>query len=348
LNKLEKSLKSPPAKSGKPKEQDPVNEAFIWRVRLSTTPKPNQHIDRSRVSFLVRKPELARREEMDQLVDLLHQGLHLYLDKRSSDEMRKMDVAGKMPAVQGGDSEQVMEMTSNRRSDEGLRFLGAEKRPEVQGGDSKEEMEIASNMRSCEGLQLDAAGQRPELQAPDQMRCDGLQLLRILMQNMQPGDQKERLAKLLKYEEENLPQKQENQRQKQKVLQCLMHSVQQSDEKEMLAKLLKHAFESQPQKQENKQHKQNKKHHRKSRMALRKIALDKVKKSNLQKAHREDKAAAAYLAACAMERESEPESESRSDWHAYQARLRRDRWNKSFAAKGHYGTYETISKSLGS
>jgi hypothetical protein len=310
---------------------------------------------------------------MDQLVDLLHQGLHLYLDKRRSDEMRKMAAvqggdseevmemrkemtsnrrsdeglrfvaAEKRPAVQGGDSKEEKEMPSYRRSEEGLRFLAAEKRPEVQGGDSKEEMEIPSNMRSCEGLQLDAAGQRPELQAPDQMRCDGLQLLRILMQNMQPGDQKERLAKLLKYEEENQPQKQENQRQKHKVLQCLMHSLQQSDEKEMLAKLLKHAFESQPQKQENKQHKQNKKHHRKSRMALRKIALDKVKKSNLEKAHCEDKEAA-YLPACAKETESEPEPESRSDWHAYQARLRRDRWNKSFAAKGHYGTYETTSK----
>lgn len=94
---------------------------------------------------------------------------------------------------------------------------------------------------------------------------------------------------------------------------------------------------------ENQRQKQNKKHHRKSRRALKKIAMDQVKKSNLEEPPpREDKAAA-YLAAWAKERESEPESESRSDWHAYQARLCRDRWNESFAAAGHYGTYETIT-----
>lgn len=94
---------------------------------------------------------------------------------------------------------------------------------------------------------------------------------------------------------------------------------------------------------ENQRKKQNKKHHRKSRRALKKIAMDQVKKSNLEEPPpREDKAAA-YLAAWAKERESEPESESRSDWHAYQARLCRDRWNESFAAAGHYGTYETIT-----
>jgi hypothetical protein len=79
-------------------------------------------------------------------------------------------------------------------------------------------------------------------------------------------------------------------------------------------------------------------------MALRKIALDKVKKSNLEKAHREDKAAA-YLAACAKETESESDSESCSDLQAYEARLSRESWNNSFAAEGRYGTYETISNS---
>ncbi|KAM0889598.1 hypothetical protein ACQ4PT_027558 [Festuca glaucescens] len=53
--------------------------------------------------------------------------------------------------------------------------------------------------------------------------------------------------------------------------------------------------------------------------------------------------AAAYLAAWAKEKEAEPKSESRSDWHAYQARLARDSWNTEYAAAGHYGSYETIT-----
>jgi hypothetical protein len=120
-----------------------------------------------------------------------------------------------------------------------------------------------------------------------------------------------------------------------------------SKEEKMWGKPLKCAEENQPEQQQNQQQqKRNKKHnHRKSRMALRKIALDKAKKSsNVEKPPTEDKAAA-YLAKWAKERESEPESESRTDWHAYQARLCRDRWNESFDA-GYYGTYETISKSL--
>ncbi|KAM0889599.1 hypothetical protein ACQ4PT_027559 [Festuca glaucescens] len=40
---------------------------------------------------------------------------------------------------------------------------------------------------------------------------------------------------------------------------------------------------------------------------------------------------------------AEPKSESRSDWHAYQARLARDSWNTEYAAAGHYGSYETIT-----
>ncbi|XP_051219592.1 uncharacterized protein [Lolium perenne] len=117
-----------------------------------------------------------------------------------------------------------------------------------------------------------------------------------------------------------------------------------SKEEKMWGKPLKCAEENQPEQQQNQQQqKRNKKHnHRKSRMALRKIALDKAKKSsNVEKPPTEDKAAA-YLAKWAKERESEPESESRTDWHAYQARLCRDRWNESFDA-GYYGTYETIT-----
>uniref|UniRef100_A0ACD5Y3I7 Uncharacterized protein n=1 Tax=Avena sativa TaxID=4498 RepID=A0ACD5Y3I7_AVESA len=170
---------------------------------------------------------------MDQLTELLREGL-------------KMDAAGKMPAVQGEDSEEQMEAMEK----------------------------VPSNRISDEVLQLHAAGQ-----------------------SMQPSDQKEmQLAKLLKYQEENQPQKQENQ----------------------------------PRKQQKKKH-----HHRKGRMALRKIEMDKVKKSSrLEKPPIEEDKAAAYLAAWEKERESEPESEARSDWHAYQARLCRDRWNESW-------TYET-------
>jgi hypothetical protein len=54
--------------------------------------------------------------------------------------------------------------------------------------------------------------------------------------------------------------------------------------------------------------------------------------------------AAAYLAAWAKEDAEEPDSESRSDLQAYQARLHRDSWNERYAAAGHYGSYETISK----
>uniref|UniRef100_A0ACD5WME0 Uncharacterized protein n=1 Tax=Avena sativa TaxID=4498 RepID=A0ACD5WME0_AVESA len=101
----------------------------------------------------------------------------------------------------------------------------------------------------------------------------------------------------------------------------------------------------QPPKQGNQPRKQKKKKHnnRKGRMALRKIEMDRVKKSNnLEKPPTQDKAAA-YLAAWAKERESEPESESSSDWNAYEARLCRDSWNFSFAALACYGTYETIT-----
>uniref|UniRef100_A0ACD5Z1S5 Uncharacterized protein n=1 Tax=Avena sativa TaxID=4498 RepID=A0ACD5Z1S5_AVESA len=92
---------------------------------------------------------------------------------------------------------------------------------------------------------------------------------------------------------------------------------------------LPHEEENQPKKQKKK------KHNRKSRMALRKIEMTKAKKSSrLEKPPIEEDKAAAYLAAWEKERESEPESEARSDWHAYQARLCRDRWNESW-------TYET-------
>ena len=170
---------------------------------------------------------------------------------------------------------------------------------------------------------------------------------------MQPGDQKERQDKLLKFVEEK-------QRQKQKVSRNLMQIMQSATEKGMLAQLLKHEEKNQPQKQENQPQKQehqkpqkqesqpqkqNKKHHRKSRMALRKIAMEEVKKSNLEKPGLDDKEAA-YLAARAKERakerELEDEIEARNDWHAYQARLCRDRWNESSVARGK-NTYETIS-----
>ncbi|KAM0883391.1 hypothetical protein ACQ4PT_031661 [Festuca glaucescens] len=259
---------------------------------------------------------------MDHLVDLLSGELQAYM-AMGADEGRQMDAAEKRPAAQGGDSkEEEMEIQSNRISQERLRFLAAEKRPAAQGGDSKEEEEMER--------------QGPDVQERDADEVDAVmrsEVLRILMQSM--GDQKKAtLANLLKCEEEeNQPRKQ-----KQQTLQSLFQNMLPSDRNKMWGKLLKLAEENQPQ-----QRKQNKKHnHRKSRMALRKIALDKAKKSSsVEKPPTEDKAAA-YLAAWAKERESEPESESRSDWHAYQARLCRDRWNESFDAR-HYGTYETIT-----
>ncbi|KAM0889600.1 hypothetical protein ACQ4PT_027560 [Festuca glaucescens] len=82
-------------------------------------------------------------------------------------------------------------------------------------------------------------------------------------------------------------------------------------------------------------------------MVVRRIALmEEVKKKRSMEKERAlppEAKAAAYLAAWAKEREAKPESESRSDWHAYQARLARDSWNTDYAAAGHYGSYETIT-----